>query len=140
MRLYYLDNSNPSDIKYKPAVTNAAGTAFRFPINNLGEITYTAKYTVTFPSSYSPTTSKFLLQFIVGNPFFGTPQFISFHVYMSLQVDYYKVGPASPTQTLLKVTEVGRPAVFKIIYVAPNSPPLKFSFFPFYADTATPGS
>lgn len=62
--------------------------------------------------------------------------------YLYIQVDYFNetgssVGSTSLAQTLLKVTETSRVDVLKVFYVAPNSPPFQFSFFPFTADTAT---
>jgi hypothetical protein len=60
--------------------------------------------------------------------------------YVNIEVDYFNgtgssVGSATPTQTLLKVTETGRPDVVKVFYVAPSSPNFQFSFYPYRVTT-----
>jgi hypothetical protein len=65
--------------------------------------------------------------------------------YVNIEVDYFNgtgssVGSATPTQTLLKVTETNRKNVVKVIYAAPSSPAFQFAFYPYTTDITNPAA
>jgi hypothetical protein len=143
LTLYVLDNTDPADIKYSPAVESDGTTAFAFTAPATGKTSFSGTYTVYMPSAASGTSAKFQLGFIGQSGTAGTlnTEKIS---YLNIQVDYFNGtgfsagSTTNPVQTLLKVTETGRNDVVKFIYVAPSSPAFQFALYPFSVDT--PGS
>jgi hypothetical protein len=132
------------------AVTTAAGAVIVYPPVT-DSITYTFTYTVTFPTAYTQTSAEFLLVFNYPAPI----SMFNKLYYYTLEATYYpsnqgiSVGNANSTSTILKVVDIVRSNLVKLIYVSSANEVFNFTTFPttstnfvvnLYADTTTSAS
>jgi hypothetical protein len=128
--LQYVDRTSGSPV-VKRAVSTAAGAQIVYPpvTNNT---TYTFTYKVIFPTAYTLTSAEFLLNLNYSQ----TIGYDNKLDYYTIEATYYpsnegiSVGNANSTSTILKVVDIIRTNLVKLIYVSSANEVFNFTTFP----------
>jgi hypothetical protein len=113
------------------AVSTAAGASIVYPpvTNNT---TYTFTYKVVFPTAYTLTSAEFLLNLNHSRAITSDKNLN----YYTLEVTYYpsnegiSAGNANSASTILKVVDIMRSSLVKLIYVSSANAVFNFTTFP----------
>jgi hypothetical protein len=130
VQLLYLD---PATKMYLPAIT-ASGAPFTVTPPATGKTSISMIYAVGFPAAVAPATPLTSASFVLKSNFPGLS--MGYFDYFYLQVTYYPsnqpitAANANSVQTILRITDISRNNLVKVIYLAEPNQYINFTLSP----------
>jgi hypothetical protein len=130
LQLLYLD---PITKTYLPAIT-ASGAAFTVVPPAMGKTTYSITYAVGFPPVVAPATPLTSASFILKSN--ADALMMNYFDYFYLTVTYFPsnqpitASNANSVQTILKITDISRSDLVKVVYLAQPNQYINFTLSP----------
>jgi hypothetical protein len=130
LKLVYLD---PISKTYLSAIT-ASGVAFKVGPSAIGKNSLTITYAVSFPAVVAPATPLTSASFVLKSDYSGIS--VGYFDYFYLHVTYYPsnqpitAANANSVQTILRITDLSRSDLIKVVYLAEPNQSINFTVSP----------